>query len=297
MKRGMGSDGCYLCGRKMQSTRYLVDTGEDQDVYVGAECYRKVVAAGKAGIKVPDSGVRLYPMTAKRRAYFEGGMIKPVGDGFHDQVDTLKSQALALGKYPVGKDKVEYDRLMKAIEKLENEHFRAKDADDIEYVLWGRPKGKTDALYDKVLYTKGKSPADLERIKKVAAKDGWHSFRVQKIDGTKPDFTKALAKDTLAPVGSPFDVDTDAGAEKMVKREASAGLSPDKIAKKHGFSLSFVKEVLDELKPVGDESEKKEEYLISNKAAQEFLAEKKKEGFSGYTAMAGQRYRVVYWKV
>lgn len=43
---------------------------------------------------------------------------------------------------------------------------------------------------------------------------------------------------------SPFDVDTDAGAEKIVRREAKAGESAEKIAKKYGFSPSFVKEVL-----------------------------------------------------
>ncbi len=49
---------------------------------------------------------------------------------------------------------------------------------------------------------------------------------------------------------SPFDRDTDAGAAKMVRREAKAGAKPEVIAKKYGFSLSFVKEVLDEVRPV-----------------------------------------------
>lgn len=51
---------------------------------------------------------------------------------------------------------------------------------------------------------------------------------------------------------SPFERDTDAGAERIVRREAKARLSADKIAKKYGFSLSFVKEVLGDVKPVGD---------------------------------------------
>jgi hypothetical protein len=55
-----------------------------------------------------------------------------------------------------------------------------------EYVLWGLPKGQTDALYQKILYTQGKTMADVERVKGMASRDGWHSFRVQTIDTSKP---------------------------------------------------------------------------------------------------------------
>lgn len=65
------ADKCFLCSRPMKSSRYVVDTGEDQAVVVGSDCFKKINDAGKAGLKVPDSGVRLYPMTAKRKAYFE----------------------------------------------------------------------------------------------------------------------------------------------------------------------------------------------------------------------------------
>lgn len=55
-----------------------------------------------------------------------------------------------------------------------------------EYVLWGLPKGKTDRLHEKVLSTKAKTPAQMDEIKRRAAKDGWHSFRVQILDLSKP---------------------------------------------------------------------------------------------------------------
>lgn len=55
-----------------------------------------------------------------------------------------------------------------------------------EYVLWGLPKGQTDRLHEKVLSTKAKTPAQMEEIKRRAAKDGWHSFRVQILDLSKP---------------------------------------------------------------------------------------------------------------
>jgi hypothetical protein len=62
----------------------------------------------------------------------------------------------------------------------------------IEYVLWGMPKGSTDRLDEKVLYTQAKTEADIERIKALASADGWHSFRVQILDlDVLPDFGKS----------------------------------------------------------------------------------------------------------
>lgn len=55
-----------------------------------------------------------------------------------------------------------------------------------EYVLWGLPKGETDHLHAKILYTRGKDMADVERVKKLAAAEGWHTFSVQVIDLSKP---------------------------------------------------------------------------------------------------------------
>ena len=55
-----------------------------------------------------------------------------------------------------------------------------------EWVLWGLPRGKRDRIHERILYTQAKSEADLERVKALAAKDGWHSFRVQTLDLSKP---------------------------------------------------------------------------------------------------------------
>ena len=55
-----------------------------------------------------------------------------------------------------------------------------------EYVLWGLPRGETDALYQKILYTQGKTLADVERVKGAASLDGWHTFRVQTLDLSQP---------------------------------------------------------------------------------------------------------------
>ena len=58
-----------------------------------------------------------------------------------------------------------------------------------EYILWGLPKGSTDRLDEKVLYIQAKTPVQMDAAKELAAKDGWHSFRVQILDLDKaPDF-------------------------------------------------------------------------------------------------------------
>jgi len=55
-----------------------------------------------------------------------------------------------------------------------------------EWVLWGLPRGKRDHIDAQILYTQAKNEADIERVKALAKKDGWHSFRVQVLDLSKP---------------------------------------------------------------------------------------------------------------
>lgn len=61
----------------------------------------------------------------------------------------------------------------------------------MEYVLWALPKGETDRLHEKVLLVRP-STKQFETCKELAAKDGWHGFRVQGLDGTVPDFGNAV---------------------------------------------------------------------------------------------------------
>lgn len=66
---------------------------------------------------------------------------------------------------------------------------------NIEYVLWGLPKGYTDRIDEKILSTMGRTLAEVEAIKVRAAADGYHSFRVQVLDlDEKPDFVKTLRR-------------------------------------------------------------------------------------------------------
>jgi len=55
-----------------------------------------------------------------------------------------------------------------------------------EYILWAVPKGETDQLHAQPIYTQGRTPQDVERVKALAAKEGWHSFRVHILDTSQP---------------------------------------------------------------------------------------------------------------
>lgn len=61
-----------------------------------------------------------------------------------------------------------------------------------ETILYGLPKGATER-YEEVLLLTNATPEKIERVKVLAAKDGFHSFRVAEIDlSVLPDFTQGL---------------------------------------------------------------------------------------------------------
>lgn len=79
-------------------------------------------------------------------------------------------------------------------EQAEEEVKRRELGATLEFVLWGLPKGSTDRIDEKVLYTQGKTLEQIEAVKIHAAADGWHSFRVQVLDlDEKPDFSKGVS--------------------------------------------------------------------------------------------------------
>ena len=98
-----------------------------------------------------------------------------------------------------------------------------------EYVLWGLPEGQTDALYQKILYTQGKTMADVERVKGMASREGWHSFRVQTIDTSKPfdagaAFARGVRRNHHIRVGGTFY--TPSGRRGMVLGASRKGFYP-----------------------------------------------------------------------
>jgi len=62
----------------------------------------------------------------------------------------------------------------------------------IERVMYGLPKGAT-ARYEEVLLLTNATPEKIEKVKELAGRDGFHSFRVASIDlSVAPDFSKTL---------------------------------------------------------------------------------------------------------
>jgi len=63
------------------------------------------------------------------------------------------------------------------------------------YLLYGLENGENRPYMETLLLSCGKSMEDVNKVKCLASKDGFHSFRVAThIDGEMPDFTKAINK-------------------------------------------------------------------------------------------------------
>lgn len=60
-----------------------------------------------------------------------------------------------------------------------------------EQVLWAIPKGKTDALFEEII-TSTTCKAHFDKARKWALEQGFHSLRIQQIDGSLPDFVGAI---------------------------------------------------------------------------------------------------------
>jgi hypothetical protein len=62
----------------------------------------------------------------------------------------------------------------------------------MELVIWAKPRGSTSGLDEKIMATNCRTQADINKVTAAASADGWHSFRVQTIDGRIPDFVGCL---------------------------------------------------------------------------------------------------------
>jgi hypothetical protein len=107
---------------------------------------------------------------------------------------TMKSKTSVGQMRKAASDAMETYRQAKADVRASRPGVKAKF--EKEYVLWGLPKGETDAIHQQVLSTQAKTPAQMEDVKKRAAAAGWHSFRVQILDLSKPykGFARPSAK-------------------------------------------------------------------------------------------------------
>jgi hypothetical protein len=67
-----------------------------------------------------------------------------------------------------------------------------KEGNMKELVLYGKRKDRTEDWHEEILLTNA-TPENIERVKVLAGRDGFVSFRVAEIDlSTPPDFKKAV---------------------------------------------------------------------------------------------------------
>jgi hypothetical protein len=63
----------------------------------------------------------------------------------------------------------------------------------IERVMYGLPKDSTERYEEVLLLTNIQSDKQIERVKELASKDGFHSFRVAEINlAVVPNFGKVV---------------------------------------------------------------------------------------------------------
>ena len=60
------------------------------------------------------------------------------------------------------------------------------------FILWALPAGKADRLDEQPMTSFPLTAGQAEKVKAVAAKDGWHGFRLQVETNEAPNFAAAL---------------------------------------------------------------------------------------------------------
>ena len=75
-----------------------------------------------------------------------------------------------------------------------------KESFQKEYILWALPKGETDRLHERPIAEGITTPQQMDDAKRKAASQGWHGFRVQILDMSKPFrwMSRPGAKDKMA---------------------------------------------------------------------------------------------------
>ena len=72
-------DKCFACDRKLGRNPAVADTHEDQWVFVGSECFKRILASGTEGWQPPKGGPRLWMVTRERAAYHHARGADPSG--------------------------------------------------------------------------------------------------------------------------------------------------------------------------------------------------------------------------
>ena len=64
---------CFACNKKLSPNPYLVDTKDNQHVFVGSDCFRKIKKSGELGYQPPLGGPRLFTLEMKGYSFLETG--------------------------------------------------------------------------------------------------------------------------------------------------------------------------------------------------------------------------------
>lgn len=109
-----------------------------------------------------------------------------------------------------------------------------------EIVMWGLPKGKTDALHEQVMTNKCKTKADIDKVIAAASKDGWHGFTLQILNLQEtPKFgANMLRKDKAAETSLVKTLKSEISPTRkaMIRKAIFAAA---KLARKRGFTEDF----------------------------------------------------------
>src|SRR5687767_89245 len=63
------ADRCFACDKPLGRNPKTADTRDDQIVFVGSDCHKRIEAAGKVGYQPPKGGPRLFPVAPARTSY------------------------------------------------------------------------------------------------------------------------------------------------------------------------------------------------------------------------------------
>ena len=161
-----------------------------------------------------------------------------VGGGGSEPIMTVNGRKVQYMFQPSTGKKAYYDFGSDMFLEPDEEKRLFRRGESIELVLWGVKTGDEDWQQQILLAGPQATPANIEKVKVLAAKDGFGKFRVAKIDLSQPpDFSKVFKKESK---GSPV----------------TAGVEP-------GDSVAFKG---DDIKGDSENGERKEDWSVVNTA-------------------------------
>lgn len=78
-------ENCFACGRPLNGLPLRADTRDDQVVYVGPDCFRKIQSAGPNGYQPPLGGPRLWLLESVGRDVPKFKATRRKRSGAHDR--------------------------------------------------------------------------------------------------------------------------------------------------------------------------------------------------------------------